>query len=877
MSWMQKLCEAYDAGIVCNQSKESSMLIPLGFTQKEVRYHVIIDRDGQFISADMLPDKTFLMIPSTPQAESRTGRNFAPYPLIEQLKYLVYGEECVQLFQRYMNQLKEWCEQPDAPKCLQIVYDYLEKHTLLEDLESQPNFVLKYFKDTANRRGMGADAKAMVCFSVQMPDNQSDDLWRRQDVQESWSRYLSVSMPGEKIFCYVQGSMLPAIESHPKVRGNAKLISAKDNEFPFQYKGRFVMDRSAATVSYGASIRAHNALDWLIARQGMQKYGMFWVVWNTNGAAMRMPIQENNDFDEAIEAEEEEEEVTSRPVIDMFKCYALQVKNAALGYGGRLHSYNRERTNEAIIMGLEAATDGRMSITYYQECLGNDYVHRLEKWYKNCCWYYARKNKVKTPVPKEIAAAVMGMDAVFAAEADKKCEKSNTKRIRQIYSGILSCIIDEQSIPLDIVRGAFRRACMPHSFVSNKEQKWSRSAWENCVDTTCALIRFMQLSGRTNLPGSFVGDNLSAESDLMTSFVTDSENRDFLYGRLFAIADFIENVAAGNPRDYQTNAVRCMTKFAQRPYETWTLLHGEILPYLEKLGESGKRYQKKLGEIELLFPNEKRYDLSELSFTFLQGFSLQRQEFYRKNGVNQHKKAAEYLTFQLPVTRSELYGCLLAIADVAEIQASGGERNGKTNAMQLMQIFAARPSVGWVRIHDKLIPYLQKLGEKAGYYQWLIGIVEKQFLQADREKTGALDGSYLHGFYCMRQALYSKAQFHGKKKSWMCVGDKRNALYGQMLGLADCMENQRKRQGTDSDVRFTNELRWMTIFSQKPAETWKGLKIKLIPYIKGLGERLVEEQSRLKQIEEQLRQNGWFTNEPLSSIYLHFYYDERNK
>ena len=34
MSWMQKLCEAYDAGIVCDQSKEAVRLVPLGFAQK---------------------------------------------------------------------------------------------------------------------------------------------------------------------------------------------------------------------------------------------------------------------------------------------------------------------------------------------------------------------------------------------------------------------------------------------------------------------------------------------------------------------------------------------------------------------------------------------------------------------------------------------------------------------------------------------------------------------------------------------------------------------------------------------------------------------------------------------------------------------------
>ena len=70
-----------------------------------------------------------------------------------------------------------------------------------------------------------------------------------------------------------------------------------------------------------------------------------------------------------------------------------------------------------------------------------------------------------------------------------------------------------------------------------------------------------------------------------------------------------------------------------------------------------------------------------------------------------------------------------------------------TNAMQMMQVFAARPYESWGRLHDKLQPYLEKLGKKADYYQRLIGFVEMQFLQADRETAVPLDAGYLHGYY----------------------------------------------------------------------------------------------------------------------------------
>ena len=141
-----------------------------------------------------------------------------------------------------------------------------------------------------------------------------------------------------------------------------------------------------------------------------------------------------------------------------------------------------------------------MSVTYYQECSGNEYVKRLEAWYKDCCWWsYSRKSKTKeiaSPNPEQIAVAVMGIDAVNTAKKDKKCEKSHTKLMRGLHSRILACIADEQPFPIDVVRGAFNRVCAPLTFVSGKDRQWSRTAWENSVDTACAMISCFQTRGQ---------------------------------------------------------------------------------------------------------------------------------------------------------------------------------------------------------------------------------------------------------------------------------------------------------------------------------------------------------------------------------------------
>ncbi|MBS6955362.1 MAG: type I-C CRISPR-associated protein Cas8c/Csd1 [Enterocloster asparagiformis] len=866
MSWMQKLCDAYEAGIVCDQSKESVKLVPLGFVRKKVKYHVVLSRDGRFVSADeLMGENQFLEIPSTTQAESRTSDNGAPYPLVEQLKYMIPEDGNSKRFSQYMGQLNAWCGQPDAPACLRVVYTYLEGHTLLTDLESQPNLKLKYYKNAERREGTGEDAKAMVCFSVQMQDESTDDIWLRADVRQSWERYLTDKLPGARAFCYVEGKILPALDNHPKLQGNAKLISAKDNEFPLQYRGRFADERSAAVVSFEASVRAHNALIWLIARQGMQKYGMTWVAWNTNGAVVKVPIDEKNGF------MEEDEEEDSGAVIDTFENYAREVREAARGYGGRLHAYNPHRTNFVVMLGLEAATDGRMSVTYYQECPGNEYAKRLEAWYTDCCWWsYSPKNKTKeisTPNPEQIAVAVMGIDAVNTAKKDKKCEKSHTKLMRALHSRTLVCIADRQPLEIEAVRSAFYRVCAPLAFVGGKDRQWSRTAWETSVDTACAMISCFQKRRRGEACEVFTPE-----------LQADSNRRDYLYGRLLAAADFMEEKSTDKGRDYPTNAVRLMRQFVKRPFETWPRIHEKLIPYFKKLGTDSKRYQILFAEIEKQFPEEDRYERRELSMEFLQGFSSQRQRFFQKWEPAEKIEIGETTIYELPRRRSELYGCLLAIADVAEQEASAGERTGMTNALQMMPVFAAKPYESWARLHDKLLPYFEKLGEKAGYYQRLIGFTELQFSQAERESSEPLDGGYLHGYYCMRQTFYQRTQFSREPRNWEAAGDGRSALYGRLLGIADRMERSHFAcQADGMDRRSTNELRFMAVFSRKPLSTWENLKAKLKPYQRYAGNCSGENWAALEQLEQQLQQHGWYTDIPLGSVYLHGYYEERNQ
>lgn len=881
MGWMQKLNEVYDTMIEVapEAGSNEAVLIPVGFIQKQVKYLITLRPDGTFSDArEMTEDERTCIIPSTPQAEARTGDNGTPFPLAEQLKYLACDGADNPRLVKYLQQLKDWCDQPDAPDCLRTLYCYLEKKTLLQDLCSVSGLKVKYHKDEAKKDAGGADAKVFVCFAVQSLYDPETRLWMREDVQKSWSSYIARDPEDDTALCYVTGEQRKPLENHPKVQGNAKLISAKDAGYPFQYKGRFSEDRSAATVSAYASIRGHNALKWLLEKQGFHRYGLNIVAWNVRSGSRRVPLEEDDSWGEE----------PNPP--DTFEEYALALKEAAAGRGEKLKNFREligsdqdtaEDIASTVILGMEAATDGRMSINYYQEMEGNIYARNLQNWYKTCCWEYFHKDgsrMISTPTPLMIARAVMGADSVQRAIRDVQCKKSDSKQMKDLFKRLLCCIVDGAPLPKNASISAIHRAEFPLSFKTSTGT-WKRTAWEDCVRTTCALIRRAQFDDGTK------EENLTQNRLNVTC-----RNRDYLYGRLLAVADVLEQRANEN-NGLPTNAIRLMQFYVQRPAEAWKQLHLQLIPYLEKLGKKGNGasyYLKLFGQIEQQFLVEEkdRTRNDSLGKNFLLGLYAQTRELYAK-ADEQIPPAEPVLAYRPSCDRSELFGCLLAVADCAEWMAECEEKenrmisrhDGKTLALRYMTKFASRPAETWEQIHRHLIPYLEKLGIKhSAFYLSQLHQLECCFKPEERLNNTPLTSMFLHGYYCMRQCIKTKdAKLVVQKDPQMQTAMSRERAYAALLSIENRIERTvLNAEKTEDENRSSNAIRFMNRFPEKPASMWAYLEERMLPYARKLhrirpgSAKTCTEQ--LNQLKKQIEENHWNTDAPLQAGWLYFYY-----
>ena len=101
-------------------------------------------------------------------------------------------------------------------------------------------------------------------------------------------------------------------------------------------------------------------------------------------------------------------------------------------------------------------------------------------------------------------------------------------------------------------------------------ERWE---WEKVLSVACALV---------NEKGA---DGVGLDNNI--------KDRSYLFGRLLAVADVLENTALrADEKKRITNAERYMSAFSQHPSRTWEIIQKAIQPYKARLGEKSIFYTK---------------------------------------------------------------------------------------------------------------------------------------------------------------------------------------------------------------------------------------------------------------------------------------------
>jgi CRISPR-associated protein Csd1 len=620
MSWIQKLYETYERCADAPQLEKES-LMPVSHTEQQAHIEIVLDQGGNFQRA-VLVDKETTVVPATETSAGRTGTKPPPHALCDKIQYCAsdyktFGGIKDSFFKEYIEQLRLWHDYDPNPK-VEAVLKYVANGRVVADLAREgllycdPGGTLltewnsdapapQIFRMLTPKEKKRDQGDAFVRWRVQVPGDPVSAVWEDRVIRDSWIRF-EASRKTERGLCMVTGETTELADSHPKRlrhgADGAKLISSND-AVGYTFRGR--VERPSQTYGVGSSVtqKAHSALRWLIARQGYKAGDQVFVAWAVSGSPVPDPLADTAALFDAVQANGTAEEVAQYQG-DAGQHFALRLRNAIAGYRAELGD-----RDGVVVIGLDSATPGRMAITYYRELTGSEFLDRVSAWHAAFCWfqnYGKNKHYVGAPAPRDIAEAAFG-------SRDDKLRNATVERL-------LPCIVDARPVPRGIVSTLVRRACNRAGL-----KQWE---WEKYLGIACALVR-----------GSRKG-----EEDYQMALEENRTTRDYLFGRLLAIAENIEQRAlhvAGESRD--TNAAKLMQRFSEHPFSTWRNIERGLTPYKTRLRTKRPSVllerEKLLDTVMEMFSRADFINDSKLSGEFLLGFHCQRAALWPagKNNV----------------------------------------------------------------------------------------------------------------------------------------------------------------------------------------------------------------------------------------------------
>jgi len=619
MSWMQKLFETYE---VCSSDDRFSNepLMPISHTKQQIHAEITLGGMGDYRGARLL-QKVETLIPATEESAGRSGKKVAPHPLCDKIQYCGndysnFGGKKPSCFAEYEMLLGNWCKSEFQHPKAEAVLRYVRKGTLVRDLIDEK---ILYVDSTGKllTGWVGDDTPEIFKMLTPHPESKERDqgdvfvrwnvwhegadasgVWEDETLHQSWMDF-DASQKEEKGLCFVTGREMPLSNNHPRRIRNpgdgAKLISSNDSS-GYTFRGRFTDDSGiqACGVGFETTQKAHNALRWLIERQGYRNGDQVIVSWSVGGKPVPDPLQSTLYFLGEIACESEP--IESVDIGDAGQAFALKLRMALSGYRANL-----DVTDDIVVMGLDSATPGRMAIIYYREMNGSEFLDRIESWHELLAWpqdFGKDSRFIGAPSPKDIA------EAAYGRRLDDKLRKSSVERL-------LPCIVDGRPIPFDLVRSVSHRATNRAGL-----ERWE---CEKCLGIACSLLKGFYKQRRYQM-----------------ALEQERTSRDYLFGRLLAIADNIESYALNSAeKGRDTMAGRLMQRFADRPFSTWRNIELALTPYKSRLRSSDKTAgflhvrEKLLDEVLCAFQSEEFTNDRPLSGEFLLGFHCQRSALFK--------------------------------------------------------------------------------------------------------------------------------------------------------------------------------------------------------------------------------------------------------
>ena len=550
MSIWQRAVETYDCH--SDQAGKQSIKYPVALTPiahviQNAQIEIILDEHGEFVQAKSVPKDDSKTI--IPATEASAGRTSSAcaHPLSDQLFYIAPYGR--NKYEMYLNQLRSWAESEFSHPKVRAILAYIERGTIVDDLADE-----KLIELDESGKPLSKYDKSLIRWRVMNTSN-NDACYKDTSLFDAFIGYHhTLQSTAQKGLCMISGNEELIAKNHPcgivAKDGRAKLISANDKS-NFTYRGRFIEPQQALTVGHETSQKAHN-----------------------------FPVTPTD--------------------------YKADLKKALSGWQDKLPA-----EDDIVIASFDAATTGRLSITYYNELKGSDFLNRLAFWKEHCYWS-SGKFGYQSPSIWEIVKCAFGTEQNGKLSVDDRVMREQAQRL-------LHSVIDQAPIPQDIVRALMHRASMPLAY----DTKSNRI---KILYNACAVI--------------YAYRTVTKKEEWEMALEKDKKDRSYQFGRLLAVMEKVERDTYDRDEKREPNAIRMQSVFCERPMYASRIIRDSLNPYFAKLSPGMRIYYNNLiGEIFGHLSEFDEKDLNrQLEDSYLLGYYLQRSELYTKKESNNEEE-----------------------------------------------------------------------------------------------------------------------------------------------------------------------------------------------------------------------------------------------
>lgn len=629
MSLLTALLDSYDYALENNMVGKpdhfGNILLPMYYNSMKSNgkniIELLLSKESDLLEARVLPEGETIQFPVTEDSVARSS-GVAPHPLVDSASYVIQDGE--KRSAAYMEQMENWLAY-DANDCVKIIRDFLKKPGMLDAVK-------KKLKDSEEDEGKKSKKsapsidfeKVFFTFSIEnyegMKNVSVSENAALQGRYKAYVEYLNANDPEkEKITCNLSGKEDYLCIKHQPLMGTARLVSqitANDEN----YRGRFTTADQSIKIGMETSQKIHLMAKYLLSGQGTRR----WL-----GEQANMVSWFSDDLSNAAEFNPTKSTEVASSVKNRLLALKQEKSDASMIADEMTEDIVKSFTSGKRMFSDDATyyiaifdkiSNGRVAAKYFRSLSGSRLKDNLVAWQEKYHWRgFSKDNwdKEFTPSPRRMVLAAYGV------ERDGMLEIAKNDFLKNQYQNIVTALVEGRAVPRN-----FEKALA----VNIRHRQNYDKTWMEVLFCALAVLK----------------DKGGIKDPMLNRENTD---RSYLFGRLLASFEYLEESTFGEKDERSTNAEKMWTSYTNHPATMMLRLRNLMKPYERKLERSDKPLKRaaffnatrEIREATNLLHESYDMDSVEvnrpLDYGFIFGYEAQRQAFY--SGKNKDAKETE--------------------------------------------------------------------------------------------------------------------------------------------------------------------------------------------------------------------------------------------